>query len=165
MSQGLLQWDVKPLEEGLLLVFRGEITENADFSKVEQLASQLLVVDLDGVTKINSMGIKKWILWVRAHQGKQFHFRNCTPVIVNQMNILQGFLPPGALVESFYLPFRCDDCGLESSYLAERRRDYVEATTDAGREIKIPETRPCEQCGSAQEWDVMEQVYFRFLGR
>ncbi len=158
-----MKYLIEDTEDGKKLVLSDALDENANFSELEKLKIKNLTVDLDGVRKINSMGLKKWIALTRSQQGTHFVLRRCPAPIVNQMNILEGFLPQGAIVDSFYIPYKCESCGVEQLQLAQRNFDFQEATNDQPVRIALPPTRPCESCGETMEWDIVEKAYFKFL--
>ena len=163
MLQNTMKFSIEETSEGKKLFLSEEIDENASFSDLETIKTKVLIVDLNGIRKLNSMGLKKWIMWTRSQAGTQFVFSRCPAAIVNQMNILEGFLPQGSIVDSFYIPYKCDSCGAEHSQLAQRNFDYQEATNDQPLRIALASTRPCENCDETMEWDVIEKLYFRFL--
>lgn len=144
--------------------FSGAINENSDFSGMDLGAAKVLILDLHGVTSLNSMGLRNWVNWVKGVKNKmQLHFRQCPRVVVDQMNVLQGFLPMGAVVESFFVPYHCDACQHEENYLATRGKDYMEGTVDTRDGIVMPETRPCPVCAAQMDWDIVPLKYFSFL--
>src|SRR4051812_12932078 len=86
-----------------VVTFAGHIDEDAQFANLDLNGSNKVVVDLDGVTAINSCGIREWIKWIRtAPGGASVVYRKCPKVIVDQINMVTGFLPDNGKVESFY---------------------------------------------------------------
>lgn len=159
-----LEIEKKQQDDDLILILRGDIDEYAQFTDIELKASTRLVMDLAGVKLINSLGVRNWIRWIRSIKGQIFFkFQRCPRVLVEQMNILDGFMPLEATVDSFYIPYECEACGREENVLAVRGKDYVEGTADNKMGILIPEHRECPHCHNDMEWGVIPEKYFRFL--
>jgi anti-anti-sigma regulatory factor len=142
----------------------GVINESTDFGEIDIAGAKAVILDLGGVIFLNSMGLRNWVIWTKGLLGKaQFFFRNCPRPVVEQMSILQGFLPMGAIVESFFIPYHCKSCNHEEEYLATRGKDFMPATVDAKGGLNVPEKRPCPVCNAEMEWDVVADKYFSFL--
>jgi anti-anti-sigma regulatory factor len=150
--------------EHTVLSFAGEIDEDSDFSGIEVGKSASLVIDLDGVTSVNSAGLRSWVRWIKSlTTPRDMVFRHCRRSIVEQMNILQGFLRPGSKIESFYVPYHCEKCGHEEDRLARLHQDYTQGLVDHPEQVRLPARVKCPKCDGALEWDVIEAKYFRFL--
>ncbi len=142
----------------------GAINENTDFFQVELGGVKIVILDLEHVHSLNSMGLRNWVLWIRSLKSRaQTYFRNCPRPVVDQMNILQGFLPMGAVVESFFVPYTCPSCQHEENYRATRGKDFMEGTVDAREGLILSENRPCPVCSGQMEWDIIPAKYFAFL--
>lgn len=150
-----------------ILYLIGKIDENSNFKEIKLPQANQLMIDLQGIYHINSMGLKNWSIWVKnlpKYPGG-IGLRNCPKVVVNQINILEGFLPSGATVESIEVPFFCDECKTESNYLAVRGKDYIEKTADQSEKILMQFIKKCEKCGSTAHADIIEMKHFKFLNR
>jgi anti-anti-sigma regulatory factor len=146
------------------LHFIGILDENTDFRPIKLDGAKSIIVDLEKVTGLNSMGLRNWVLWTKSLKAQaQIFFRHCTRPVVDQMNILNGFLPMGAIVESFYVPYHCEGCAHDDNYLAVRGKDYMEGRADSKEGIKIPDERACTACGEPMQFDVVPRKYFGFL--
>lgn len=135
----------------------GHIDEDAQFNSLGLDGAKKVVLDLDSVTAINSCGIREWIKWIRtAPPAAQIVYQKCPKVIVDQINMVAGFLPDNGKVESFYVPYYSDESGNEKMILF---RD--------GSEFKQGELFPPEAVkdtdGKDMEMDVIEAKYFKFL--
>ena len=148
----------------LHLVFRGDINENADFSDVSLVGAKEIVLDMAQIRLLNSVGLRSWLLWIKSFAGdSSLVFINCPRHVVDQMNILDGFLPLTARVESFLVPYYCEHCEKTDSVLAVRGKDYMEATADAKEGVTLPDEKPCPHCNQQMEMDVLKDRYFSFL--
>ncbi|MCH2534019.1 MAG: hypothetical protein MK008_06225 [Bdellovibrionales bacterium] len=135
----------------------GQIDEDANFSSAE-LKSDKIHLDLSGIDAINSCGIREWIKWIKtAPESSQITYSKCPKVIVDQINMVAGFLPNNAQVESFYVPYYCDESGAEKMVLFESGKDYNHG------ELNPPEDVKCDESGEEMEMDVIEAKYFKFL--
>jgi prepilin-type N-terminal cleavage/methylation domain-containing protein len=150
----------------LVVKITGNVDEYADFKKIPRPPNQRLVLDLAGVTMLNSVGLRTWVNWTRELRLPEGIFlRNCPPPVVHQMNILDGFLPLGATVESFQIPYHCESCGHEENKTLERNKDFREATIGEKEKIVFSESIPCSACSEAAEADIMPAKYLKFLRR
>lgn len=145
----------------------GRIDEETNFSSIQFPDVSRYVLDLDRVTGLNSMGLRNWIVWLKKfnklNKNILLVYRKCHADIVDQMNILQGFLPRGSIVESIYVPYYCSICNQVNTSLATRGVDYQEATVDSKEKINIPEFKSCTKCGAKAEIDVIPGKFFLFL--
>lgn len=136
---------------------QGHIDEDATFNGIDLGGASKVVVDLGGVTAINSCGIREWVKWIRsAPPAAPVIYRNCPKVIVDQINMVSGFLPETGKVESFYVPYYNDASGNEKMILF---KDGVEFK---GKEIFAPQEVK-DEGGEVMEMDVIEAKYFKFL--
>ena len=150
------------------LKLSGYIGENSDLFTVRLAGIKDLIIDMGGINYINSIGIKNWVLWTRKiPAGLNVAFQNCPMCIVNQMSMVVDFLPKGATVQSFYLPFFCDKCNGEKNILIEKGKDFQFATAEAPRQVKIPTAPDCvkgrEPKDCELELDVIPDKYLAFL--
>lgn len=154
------QFKVSKNQEGeaVTFVFEGSIDEDAVFTGLEPGGAAKVNLDLDKVKSINSCGIREWIKWIKTIPGNSnITYRRCPKVIVDQINMVAGFLPDNATVESFYVPYFSEDSGNEKMVLFEKGKDFTDNEVTAPEEIKDQET------GEEMEMDVIESKYFKFL--
>lgn len=142
----------------LALNLSGTIDEDADFSKVIIAGSPVVEVNLEQLKSINSCGIREWIKWIAQANTAEIKFINCPKVIVDQINMVDGFLPSNGKVISFYVPYYNDDAGSEKNVLFRYGNEFSEAGVTAPTEVKDDE-------GNVMEVDVIEAKYFKFLNR
>lgn len=142
-----------------LLKFCGQIDEEAVFPSIEEWGKELYV-DLEGVTAINSIGIRAWIMWFGEMSDTVFTFMNCPKALVMQMNMVEGFLPNQSTVFSLQVPFFCEDCDEEKEVMFEVGK-HVKVEGD---KIKLDFDKS-SICGAGcdPELDVSESKFFRFL--
>jgi hypothetical protein len=131
----------------------GEISEDSDFTILKNINSNLLILNLEGIKLINSCGIRDWVdfQYVLASNVKLV-YRLCPQIIVEQMNMVSGFMKKGAMLESFYTP-----------YYDELADEDVKVLLTPAMVIngKAPEMK--NSSGEILEFDEIEQQYFHFL--
>lgn len=142
----------------VFLFFFGNIDENASFTGAILDGTKDLVIDLDKVEAINSCGIRDWIQWLKsAPLDAKIEYRNCPKVIVDQMNMIKGFLPANASVESFYVPYYSADSDKEKMILYRRGTDFSDGS------VNIQDTYTDPETNDEYEIDVLPDKYFRFI--
>src|SRR5262249_29218637 len=117
-----------------------------------------IVVHCGEVSRINSTGVKAWIMFFRSLQqkGVKIKFSHCSTAIIEQMNMVNGFMA-GGTVESVYAPFLCHGCQSEVSalYSSEQLRKSAFQVADL----------KCPKCGEKATFDDVPEEYFGFLNR
>ena len=151
-------------EDSVLLRFSGYINEDADFEHVPVLDTKSVYLDLESVDGTNSLGLKKWILWItEAAKKNQFVLDKCPSYVVQQMSILQGFVPRGARINSIFVPYYCEGCGNEEQVLHENGSGFSTGTADSKPGYVLKEGVICKQCSQGMEPDILPESYFKFL--
>ncbi len=140
-----------------VIALRGNIDEDANFSTISLDGAQQVVLDLEQVSAINSCGIREWIKWIKTAPSSKFVYRKCPKVIVDQINMVSGFLPENGLVESFFVPYYSDASDTEKMVLFTNGKEFK------GAEIFPPEEVKDDAKGDVMEMDVIEAKYFKFL--
>jgi hypothetical protein len=146
-------------EGKVLLKFVGGIDEDAVFPSFNDFSSEVFI-DLNGVSAINSVGIRSWIRWFAEYSSNQFHFINCPKALVMQINMVEGFLPDGASVLSMQVPFYCEDCDEEKDVMLTVGKEIVVSGDQVNLNLDLRQV--CGE-GCQPELDVNEAKYFRFL--
>lgn len=135
----------------------GSINEDADLSAVKADGASDISVDWKKVEAMNSCGVRDWIKCLKAFPpSAKITYANCPPIIVEQMNMVAGFFPKGAAVESLYVPFFCETCKKQDMILLTSGKEID------GKKINWPQVK-CPNCATNMEVDVLEAKYFRFL--
>jgi hypothetical protein len=147
----------QPEGSRLVLKVSGGVDEDANFQPVDVGTFKQVVLDLSDVNAINSVGIREWIKWVKGLPGNvQLSVRRCPKIIVDQINMVSGFLPPSAVIESFYVPYYSDATGSEKMVLFEKDKQYKDGELTPPEDVK-------DDSGEPMEMDVIEAKYFKFL--
>lgn len=150
--------DVKMQKAGekLTVHMAGIIDEDVDFSQFNISGNQDIEVELGGLKSINSCGIREWIKWIGTAGNAQISFVNCPKVIVDQINMVDGFLPSTGKVTSFYVPYYNDETGDEKSVLFRYGSEFTENGVTPPSSVK-------DSGGNDMEMDVIESKYFKFI--
>jgi hypothetical protein len=117
-----------------------------------------LVLDLAGITFINSLGVRDWIRMQAAatQSGVQIELRRAAEVIIHQLNMIIATRGT-ARVTSFFAPYACDACGREDSLL-------IDAVANAAQLAKLqPPAMVCPECGGQMAFNDFPERYFSFL--
>lgn len=142
---------------GLILEIKGNVDEDSNFAPQDLGTASAVVLDLEGVTAINSVGIREWIKWVKTMPSSvKLSVRKVPKIVVDQINMVAGFLPPGTTIESFYVPYYSDSSGSEKMVL------FTNGTEFKGGDL-FPPAEVKDDSGEAMEMDVIEAKYFKFL--
>lgn len=138
------------------LYLKGVIDETTDFKPVFEDSGPELFVDLSGVERINSCGVREW---VNAMAGipadRKVHFVNCSTAMIRQFSMIHNFSGKGEVL-SFMGPYYCAECDREVDHLITSRDLLGQAT------MRAPAVT-CPECGKGMEFDEIESKYFHFL--
>ena len=141
------------VDNGRQIQLHGVVDEHAELSFFERLRGHVNI-SLKGIRRINSFGVRSWIDAIRkVPSGTDFEFVECPPPVVDQMNMVAGFLGRGK-VSSFYAPMACERCDVERDHLF-----HVEEFRKAGG--KLPQVK-CPKCSLPMEVDDLEEQYLLF---
>lgn len=143
----------------------GSIGESSPIYGLLIDGSDELVIDMNGVTYVNSIGVKNWIGWTgRLPQDFPIKLMNCPHVIASQASLVTGFTPQNVTIESIRLSYYCDSCAYEDLRLVVRGVDYQYATTDQPQLIQLPSHQICPKCSKPEfEPDIIVEKTFSFL--
>jgi len=145
--------------QGDVLVIKGAIDESAGLSALlERAQDRRLVLDLGGVTFINSLGVRDWIRMQAGAQraGIAIELRKVVEPLIHQLNMIIA-TRGAARVTSFFAPYACDGCGREDSLL-------IDAVAHAQGLAKLePPAMTCAECGAQMEFNDFPERYFSFL--
>jgi len=144
---------VEKTTAGPVLRIEGDLDETTDFGRVSHPGGGTLTIDLGGVRRINSCGVREWVNFIRAITAKgPVRLTRCSIAIVEQLNMVFNFRA-GAAVESFLAPYCCSACEASS----------VVMLTPAEVAGGVPPARRCEACGGSSTLDDLPQRYLAFL--
>lgn len=129
----------------------GEINETSDLVPLFSRSGSLRL-DLSGIERINSMGIRNWMdAAMERPAGLEISFERCSQAFVRQLNLIPALTEMGS-VKSLMAPFFCASCDSEREELI----DIAELD-----EKRVP-TRKCDHCGAPMSLDAPPEEYFAF---
>jgi len=134
----------------------GVIDEDVDFNNFSLAGAARIDLKLGNIKSINSCGIREWIKWIGTAGSAQVNYIECPKIIVDQINMVQGFLPTNGKIQSFYVPYYNDESGSEKSVLFTLGKEYTETSLTPPGDVKDDEGKPMEM-------DVVEAKYFKFI--
>lgn len=137
------------------ITLEGTIDEDANFDKISSLGLKKYVFDFLNVSMINSCGIREWIKYLKDIEGAEIVYQNCPQIIIEQVNMVHGFITKGVTVESFFAPYFCEQCDTAKKILL-KNTEVINSK---------PPVKQCNTCKSDLEFDAIEKQYFSFLGQ
>ncbi|HUS31867.1 MAG TPA: STAS domain-containing protein [Kofleriaceae bacterium] len=149
---------IESTPHGDVLTIAGEIDDTTDLASYGAQLQRNAIIDLGGVTFINSVGVREWVTLLDQVMGRGIRvtLRNVSEPMVRQMTMVME-AKGEANVESFFAPYICTKCGDERALLLELAHHH--AALAAG----TPPHLPCAKCGAAAEFDEFPARYLAFL--
>ena len=147
---------LKKVQDQLVVQVTGSIDEEVNLSSDTLKGANVLIFDFSEVSAINSCGIREWIKWLTPHAKTPVIYRKCPKIIVDQINMVDGFLPSMGKVESFFVPYYSEETGEEKQVLFTHGKEYDDQNVNCPADVKDSKNQP-------MEIDVIESKYFRFL--
>ncbi|AYF43570.1 MULTISPECIES: hypothetical protein [Halobacteriovorax] len=146
-----LSVEVKTENDTTIVNLTGRIDEDADLKPILDLKDKKLHINFNNVEMINSCGIREWINMLGELSGK-ITYSHCPQSVIEQINMVHGFIKPGIDVESFYAPYY-EESTDEVKMILINTSDVVDnkapvMKNDAGEEL---------------EFDAIEAQYFQFI--
>jgi anti-anti-sigma regulatory factor len=146
--------------KGDAIAINGAIDETAQL--VDLLGSSppaaRLVLDLSGVTFINSVGVREWVRLQTAARSRQIELelRGVAEVLVHQLNIVPAARAASRVI-SFYATYICDDCEDEQPMLIDVTKHHELLTR-----MQAPDV-VCQPCQKKMTLINAPELYFSFL--
>jgi hypothetical protein len=145
-----------PAEGGrgaIRLTLVGTIDERADLTPLRDLESaSRVVLDLGGVTRINSVGVREWIRAMRAIPSSiEVVWERVAPVMVSQIAMIANF-HGHSRIESFLAPYFCPECDAEQTFLLTPAEHLADGKA-------VAPIRDCPECGDPLVFDDIEADY------
>lgn len=126
------------------------------FKPMLGIESGKVLIDLEGVTSINSMGVRVWLNFMKNFRlTHEITLLKCPVDLVMQINMIPAFLGMGQ-VETFYAPYFCESCN--RSYQKLFSTEVIKK--DMGLSL---ERQSCPQCKSPNECGESVDEYLVFM--
>lgn len=147
---------ISQVEKKKTVHIEGVLDEDFIFSKYPLSEAEEVEFYLGKLKNINSCGIREWINWMGTIKSVKIKLIECPKVIVDQINMVQGFISKNTVIESFYVPYFNEEAGTEKNVLFSLGKEYTNSELNYPKEIT-------DESGRSMELDVIESKYFKFL--
>jgi anti-anti-sigma regulatory factor len=149
-------WEIRTEGDECRLVFRGQLDEHSDFRLLLPQVPKKVTLDLEGIERINSSGVRQWIDFVDELRlaGVDFVLDRCSLAVVAQLNMVVNF-GGKAPVLSLFAPYHCESCD-------EERLRWLKV--HSGIAMELSQTFPCPVCSTPMELDDLPARFLAFLG-
>ncbi len=151
-----LQFTEQTIDGKLVLNFTGQIDESFPQQLAERQYNQPLIINLDNLKMINSLGIREWIKFINSASSTKVEISHCPKIFIDQVNMVQGFITSNCEIISFYVPYFNEDENLEKNILFKKGVHFGSGNLNVEPVIKTEDNIELEL-------DVVEQKYFKFL--
>jgi anti-anti-sigma regulatory factor len=159
-----LEVQAKSVGEDIVVTLSGQLGEDTEFPKLNTRLSQRVILECDKISHLSSFAGQSWSNWMHKFDSRQqFVFRGVPPRVVDIFNLIEGFLPLEATIESFFVPYECETCGNEEDFLVKRGKDYLEAMNGEPAKLLFPTEINCQKCKNAMRLGVWKEKFLRFL--
>ncbi len=138
-----------------VVALSGVLDERFDGARLTDSGTPFIVLDLEGVERITSFGVREWMRALQAIDAELLCFINCPPCMLIQFNMIRGFGGRGRLV-SFYAPYVCPRCEAELYRHVDLREQYDLITASTPPPVKCPD------CDVDAEFDDLSERYFSY---
>lgn len=140
--------DVTQQDDKKIITLGGIIDEDFDLKPVDVSVVTQVEINLRKVKMINSCGIRNWIHWTDAMSAVEVSVIDCPQAMFNVANMVDDFFPKNFTIQSFEVPYFCEECEEVSSYY------FTPSTLN-----EISEEKKCVHCGAEAEVDVVLNQY------
>ncbi|HTE55047.1 MAG TPA: STAS domain-containing protein [Kofleriaceae bacterium] len=133
----------------LLITVAGVVSEEAKL-EVPDPHGRRVVIDVRGVERMNSMGVRNWIDFMERLQSRtsEIVIRQMPPAMVSQASMITTFIGDSR-VESFLSPWYCPGC----ENTIEQLHGYLD---------DLPIAIACPKCRTPMELDWDREAYLAF---
>lgn len=166
MTSRTFQSSQKIEDDGVLRIsLIGPLNGTSRLPRAKRDGAVAISIDLSQVEYVSSEGVRAWFNWVkeieREFAGTPIAFEKCSTSIMGQSMSVYGFIPAGAEVRSYFVPFFCNECEASSSHLFPtdgRPRSFEEAVPEIAKLTPL-----CPFCSSPTELDALPERYLTAL--
>jgi len=141
------------------IAISGFLDETTVFPTIANPVTGRIDIDLEKLETMNSTGCRNWVMWIKGVKATGgIHLHNCPPQFITHASILFGLIPPGTVVQSFYVPYFCASCGASERQRFELGKDYKDF-----KSLSVRDAIVCPVCSASMRLDVVKDLYLRFL--
>jgi hypothetical protein len=155
----MLEVNITRTGREVAVTLAGSIDDTTDLFKAVGVPTEKKATFIcDGITRVNSVGVKIWIKYflLLKERGVEVTFDRISAALVDQLNSILNFNVGGKIL-TVQLPFQCNNCKKQFFNYADVSvcRNYLEGVPDAA----------CPQCGGTSAFDEVPAEYFEFTIR
>jgi hypothetical protein len=100
--------------ENNFIIFDGVIDEEFIHKNLQVFSNPVLKINLKGLKKINSCGIRELIAWLNSlSPNQQVYYEEAPIFFIHQANIVNSIVAPNRKILSFYCPYFDEKHNLE----------------------------------------------------
>ncbi len=141
------------------VVMSGWMDERSEWPQLGPPVKGHLLLDLREITLLNSMGVRGWVLWLASLKvDGDVILVHCSPTVLKQITILEGFLNDRTKIGSICVPYFCEDCSREENLLI----DITSLPKPPTFSSAVSEFN-CSVCGMNMHLDMVESQFMNFL--
>lgn len=153
---GKLKFDVQNNGSATTVLVQGAIDEDFTTGFLQEVTGESIVFDFQNLTLINSCGIREWIRLIENLSGKQITYSKCPKILIDQVNMVEGFFPDYCKIDTFFAPYYSED--------KDEEVDILLNVSEIAEDLKAPAKKD-EGSGEELEFDDIEAQYFAFIKR
>ena len=112
--------------------------------------------NLKNLISINSSGIRAWVILMQKMKTAYISLYECPKAFIDQVNMVNGFIPNNARIVSFYVPYYNEKNKTEKQVLFILGQDFKDSKLMSLKKV-------IDDQGEEMELDVIEAKYFKFL--
>lgn len=144
------------IEKDGAYILSGVMDEFAEFEALK-MASEPLRLNLGGLSKLNSIGIRNFLRFLADWGPKEIYYERATSEFIDQVNMIPSMrgVANQAKILSFNVPWQCLSCDHEDEVFMTA--DAVEPVLEDGGEP----VRKCPKCNA--DMALLVDSYFDFL--
>ena len=132
----------------------GNIDESANLGQLVSIPGPL-VVDIGDVDRINSVGVRTWMDFVKAREtAAPLTIERCSPMMVGQITMITRFMGKSSRVASVLVPYFCKSC----------KKEHIEVLP-TGPGVHVAPSMKCPNCPAQTELDDLAETYDEALRR
>jgi hypothetical protein len=155
--QSQLKVEQRQIDGGTALVLAGALDGFFPAESFAVRAGDEVIVDLGGVHRVTSYGVRAWIVAVEAMRAAYLGFVRVRPPMVDQFTTISVTRGAGEII-SMYLPYECAGCALEFDVLVDVRQQHALLSTGK------PPVAHCATCNKPAEFNDLPRRYFSKVG-
>lgn len=140
-----------PDSETVKFNLSGQIDEDFVPDTILKNTRKSMIINFQAINMINSCGVREWINLLEKISGSKILYQECPQIVIEQINMVHGFINENSTVESFFAP-----------YYSEKNDKVVKILLQSSQVInsKAPKI---EVDSEELEFDAIEAQYFQFL--